>query len=188
GCDVSPDMIAQARATSDLDFVVAPAERLPGADGAFTLVHVSMGFHWFDQEAFLNEANRVLSPRGHLSIDNCYFLGRIEGEPAFATFNEGFWSEHFPSPFRNKAHPDDAAALRRGFSLAKEIDYEIPVTMSLEAFAGYLMTQSNALTRKNADLEETESMLMESYGRFFGGGKRTLAFGGNLKLYAKNDC
>jgi ubiquinone/menaquinone biosynthesis C-methylase UbiE len=66
GVDVSAEMLSEAlaRTSPHVYFVAGTAERLPFTDGAFELVTVSSAAHWFDQEAFLTEARRVMRSSG----------------------------------------------------------------------------------------------------------------------------
>jgi ubiquinone/menaquinone biosynthesis C-methylase UbiE len=68
-CDLSAEMVAavsetaKARGLGNVEGVVAPAERLPFADGAFDFLACRMtAHHWRDWEAGLREARRVLKP------------------------------------------------------------------------------------------------------------------------------
>ncbi|MBC2932455.1 class I SAM-dependent methyltransferase [Nocardioides sp. zg-1228] len=47
---------------------VAAAESLPANDRSVDVVVVGQAFHWFDHEAALSEAARVLKPGGHLAL------------------------------------------------------------------------------------------------------------------------
>ena len=47
---------------------VAAAESLPANDRSVDVVVVGQAFHWFDHEAALAEAARVLKPGGHLAL------------------------------------------------------------------------------------------------------------------------
>ncbi len=77
--DLTPEMLAAAETHlreavpgAALDFVVAAAEALPFADGAFEIVSCRIAAHHFgDPRAFLAAARRVLAPGGvFLLVDN----------------------------------------------------------------------------------------------------------------------
>lgn len=75
GCDVSIDMLAVARAkpaqpdAASIDYVEAPAARLPFAGGSFDAVTCQQGLQFFpDRVAALAEMRRVLKPGGRLGI------------------------------------------------------------------------------------------------------------------------
>ncbi|CAB1347008.1 unnamed protein product, partial [Coregonus sp. 'balchen'] len=73
GTDVSPAQLEVA-----LDHATAPnisyrqcrAEELPFADRSVDLVTAMSAFHWFDRPRFLQEAHRILKPKGCLALLN----------------------------------------------------------------------------------------------------------------------
>jgi SAM-dependent methyltransferase len=61
--DVSAAQIAQAPALSNVEWIVAPAEKVPIASGTVDLIAVAQALHWFDFDAFFAECRRVAAPR-----------------------------------------------------------------------------------------------------------------------------
>ncbi len=59
GIDPSADQIAHARAASGVAYAVAPAEKLPFADGVASAITAAQAAHWFDLPAFYAEVRRV---------------------------------------------------------------------------------------------------------------------------------
>lgn len=184
GCDASSAMLTEARrALPHCELVQAQAEQLPFPEATFTLVNVSMAFHWLNQEAFVREAHRVLAPGGYLSLENYGFFGSVPGNPAFEDFHKKFYVENFPSPSRNPNFPEDAAMEPLGFRLAKEFTYELATELTLGAFVEFLLTQSNVIV-KTGSREETSEKLRQAYAPFFKiTESETLTFEGKLKLY-----
>lgn len=45
-CDASPERLAQALPLPNVEYLCAPAERLPAATGSVDLVTVSQALHW----------------------------------------------------------------------------------------------------------------------------------------------
>lgn len=73
GTDVSPAQleVAMKYATApNISYRECPAEDLPCPDGSVDLVTAMSAFHWFDRQRFLQEADRVLKPRGCLALLN----------------------------------------------------------------------------------------------------------------------
>jgi ubiquinone/menaquinone biosynthesis C-methylase UbiE len=75
GVDISPQMLAQAKAASpvengaELAFLEAPAETLPFPEAHFDAVLCQQGLHFFsDQLGALKEMRRVLQPGGRLAL------------------------------------------------------------------------------------------------------------------------
>ncbi|KAM8855278.1 putative methyltransferase [Spinachia spinachia] len=73
GTDVSPaqlEMALQHSKKPNITYRECAAEELPSADGSVDLVTSMSAFHWFERPRFLQEANRVLKPRGCLALLN----------------------------------------------------------------------------------------------------------------------
>jgi ubiquinone/menaquinone biosynthesis C-methylase UbiE len=86
GIDASPEMIEQARKKAakengEIDFRVAPIEKLPYGDGEFDVVLSSLMLHHLPddlKEQGLAEVRRVLKPGGRLiAVDILGFPGPI---------------------------------------------------------------------------------------------------------------
>lgn len=69
GVDMSDGMLAEARRrSSTVEWLRAPAEQLPFADGSLDAVVSTSAFHWFNQPAALREFHRVLRPGGVAAV------------------------------------------------------------------------------------------------------------------------
>ena len=68
GLDISPEMLAHARAHQRVTYTLSPAEHLPLPDHCADVMTVFMAFHWLKRDSFLAEARRVLKPDGVLTI------------------------------------------------------------------------------------------------------------------------
>ena len=66
--DASVQQIANARTRTNIDYLVARAERAPLPDASMDLVTVAQALHWFDIPKFFAEADRVLKPDGILAF------------------------------------------------------------------------------------------------------------------------
>ena len=62
--DTSAGMIARAEPHPRVRYHVAPAEHTPFPDAHFDLATAGLAFHWFDHEAFLGEAARLVQSGG----------------------------------------------------------------------------------------------------------------------------
>lgn len=65
--DASDTQIAAAKPHPDIRYAVAAAEHSSLAEASVDLVTVAQALHWFDIDAFLAEATRVLKPGGILA-------------------------------------------------------------------------------------------------------------------------
>ncbi|KAK1165873.1 putative methyltransferase [Acipenser oxyrinchus oxyrinchus] len=73
GIDVSEAQLEEARREpgfTNVSYRTGAAELLPYEDGSVDLVTSMSATHWFDTEKFLNEAVRILKPRGCLALLN----------------------------------------------------------------------------------------------------------------------
>lgn len=66
--DVAPEQIAAAKAHPRVRYSVAPAEKSGLADASVDLVTVAQALHWFDVQAFYDEARRVARPGALLVV------------------------------------------------------------------------------------------------------------------------
>lgn len=80
--DASPQQIAAAQKHRNIQYWVRPAEESGLNDASVDLVTVAQALHWFDIDAFLAEAGRVLKPGGVLAVwtyDDCKVSPEIDG-------------------------------------------------------------------------------------------------------------
>lgn len=66
--DLSAEQIQHGITHPKVKYSACPAESTPFADHSFDLITVATAVHWFDQEKFFHEVNRVLRPNGILAI------------------------------------------------------------------------------------------------------------------------
>lgn len=66
--DASAQQIANVTKKEGVHYQVAPAEKTTIQDQSINLITVAQAFHWFDQDAFIKEADRVLKPNGVMAI------------------------------------------------------------------------------------------------------------------------
>lgn len=76
--DISSEQIEHAVQHPRVRYSIAPAENTPFADQSFDLVTVATAVHWFDQEKFHREVERVLKPGGILAV---WTYGEFTVEP-----------------------------------------------------------------------------------------------------------
>ncbi|HEU0294040.1 MAG TPA: class I SAM-dependent methyltransferase [Anaerolineales bacterium] len=66
--DISAEQIEHGIPHPNVHYSVCPAEHTPFADQYFDLITVATAVHWFDQEQFHREVERVLKPGGVLAV------------------------------------------------------------------------------------------------------------------------
>lgn len=185
GCDLSEDMLNEARKESSIEFIQAPAENLPFPAAQFDYLNISMAYHWLDQMKFLNEARRVLKVDGVLGIDNYGFTGTMVGRDDFKEKYKAFDSTFMQAAPRNKNYPDEEDLSKSGLELVHEISYHHEVPMNQSDFTIYLMTRSNFLQLTFEQRNIVESKLNSYYKDLFNGETQVLLFHGQVKLYRR---
>ncbi len=184
GADSSAEMLARAPRVEGVEYVEAPAEDLPFADGSFDLLTVSSAFHWFDRGRFLSEARGVLRPEGWLVVYDNAFRGEMKENPDFETWFRERYLTRYPTPTRDRRPFGDDDARRHGFRFLGREDYENDVRFSVEELARYQETQSNviaAVEEGSEDIEEVHAWLLGSLTPLFlGGAQATFVFGGYI--------
>ncbi len=190
GTDASRGMLAQAQPIPNVAFARSSAERLPFVDASFDLLTVALAFHWFDREAFLNEARRVLSPNGLLVIYDNAFLAEMEGNPAFRSWFVDRYIPRYPSPPRNRTPLTDEDARSFGFTVSGRETYRNDVEFDRDLLADYLMTQSNiiaAIEEGNQSPQDVRDWLVEGLTPFFSDDRGTFHFGGPITYLQRAD-
>lgn len=84
--DASPDQIRNARPCVGVEYRVARAEATDLANASVDLVTVAQAVHWFDLDAFYEEARRVLRPGGAIALIT-YGVIEADGEVGRALTN-----------------------------------------------------------------------------------------------------
>lgn len=138
-------MLAQAERDERIGYLRCPSEGLPLADQSFDLLTVSSGFHWFDRNAFLAEARRVLKPRGWLVIYDNFFSANLHGNPGFKPWFASTYLERFPTPPRNNQPLDNQVTAQAGFQLLGQDKYTNTVVFDRTQLIDYLLTQTNVI-------------------------------------------
>jgi len=171
GVDASAAMLALTSPDPHITYVVASAEHLPTCGASFDIMTLSSVFHWLAGAAFLAQARHALTPTGHLVIYDNYFLGQMEGQPAFHAWSRDSLRTRYPSPPRASVEFDADTCARSGFAFLGQEHYDTRVTFSPETLTNYLVTQSNVIAAVEGGREsitEVRQWLMESMAPLFG--------------------
>lgn len=189
GTDISEEMLNLAYAKNRIHYVTAPAEALPFEDGKFDLVTVSSAVHWFDIDAFLMEAHRVLKPKGWLLIYMNYFTSKMDGNDDFLKWADGVHYKKFPTPPRNNTYDWSAENLgKKGFSIYTADEFENGVYFDKRQLIDYLTTQSNveAAVKQTSIYSDIEAWLDKELSLYFSAdGKHLFWFGNRLNYLQK---
>ena len=134
--DISADQVANATQHPRVRYAVAPADALPVAAGAASLVTVAQAAHWFDLPSFYTEVRRIAAPGSILALI-AYANGVLDGPLAerFQSFYADevgpYWPPErqlieneyrdLPFPFEELTPP--ALQIERDWDLASLIGY-----------------------------------------------------------------
>ncbi len=168
GLDIATELLAVARQANreqglDADFVEDRAEKTGQDRASFDLVSAGQCWWWFDEDAAIAEAKRVLIPGGRLLIASFSYQA-IPGNVADRT--EDLVVKHNPGwPLAGwtGVHPEYVRALDRGgFMQVESLSYLVDVPFTHEAWRGRVRTcngvgsalASEQVERFDADLAE----------------------------------
>ena len=182
GIDPSASMLGACEPHPTIDFRCSAAETLPVPDSTCDLMVVAQAFHWFDQEAFLAEARRVLAPGSWLLIYNAWFTGEMKQQPTFASWFKEAYLTRYPSPPRNTAPLTSSRLRDSGVLLCGEESFDLEIPMTISRFTDYQLSTTNVIAAVHEDLplfREAEQWITGSIQPFFDGeDQRTFKFSG----------
>ena len=166
--DISAEQIEHGIAHPKVHYRVSSAEQTPFADQSFDLITVATAVHWFDQDQFHREVDRVLKSGGVLAVWT-YGLFRIEPSmdeviaQEFMSRIDRFWAEG------NRIVMNGYRDLTLPFEEISTPAFSMHVEWTLGQLSAYLRTWS-AVKRYSAELGNDpvaalESILMPAWGK-----------------------
>ncbi|WP_455206784.1 class I SAM-dependent methyltransferase [Kaarinaea lacus] len=139
--DASDKQLDNCRAVSNVHYYVANAEHSMIPDKSVDLITVAQALHWFDTNAFFQEAGRVLKPQGVIAIW-CYKLFTISPE-IDAIVNTLYYDIVGPYwPEERKLIENDYADLPFPFPVLASPSFNMSAQWNFEMMCGYLSTWS----------------------------------------------
>jgi len=168
GLDIAPELLVVARSSAaegglSARFIEGRAEATGLDDSKFDVVSAGQCWWWFDSDAAIKEARRILAPGGRLLICNFSYLP-LPGNVAERT--EALILEHnpgWPKAGWRGVHPEQVKALDYGgFAQIESFSYVVDVPFSPEAWRGRMRTcngvgsalSSGQVERFDCDLAE----------------------------------
>jgi len=179
GIEPSAGMLAHASSPANGWLVAAKAEQMPLPDRCCGLIGVGSALHWFEQDPFLAELDRVAREDADLVIFDHWFTGTMRGCPEFAEWFRSYL-DRYPSPPRDRSWspPGDLGS----WSFVGLQRYDHPVAMTSDRLACYLLSQSNLQVIADggqSDEAELRQWLLEELRMFFVQGRNSVVqFGG----------
>ncbi len=173
--DISAAQLAHAPAMANVRYQISPAETTPFAAESFDLITVGQAVHWFEPEAFNEEARRVLRPGGVLA-EWGYDLATIGPglDPLLRTFHDDtlgpYWDAHRWHITERYARLPFPFAQVETLALADERQ------LSAEWFLNYLRTWSSVVKYEQQHGRNPVEALAPELTRLWGPGERTVTF------------
>ena len=193
GIDVSEEMLKWASPSENIEYFIGFAEEMHFPSNEFDLITVSSGVHWFNIDAFLVEAYRVLKENSWLILYENYFISKMKDVPEFDQWFPEVYLTKFPSPKRNDGYSWVNENLnKKRFNLINEEQFESQVEFTKDKLALYFTTQSNitaVVESGQYNYEEIELWLDNELSQFFKNGTtiRTICYGNWIKYIQRID-
>lgn len=156
GIDMSAAMLEEASSHDRVRYETGLAERMAFPARSFDLVTTALAFHWFDREAFLDEAARVLRRPGWLVVYTNGMTGRLAEQAPFTDWFRNDFLARYPGTPRNAEPLPDSAFHERGYEIVAREQYLASLRLSLSEIVGFLLTQSNVIARVELGEERIE--------------------------------
>ena len=165
--DASPEQIDRAVPQPNISYRVEKSERTSCESSSVSLITVAQAYHWFDHQAFHQEAGRVLKEHGLLAVWT-YPLTKIDDEVDALVYE---LYEHWLGPY----WPPERQFIDRGYRDFElpwpEIEapaFEMTATWTMESLLGYLGTWSGLrryMAQKGRNpLDEMRKRLEDAWG------------------------
>jgi len=156
--DPSRGMLSHAAPHPNITYQLGSAEHLDFAAGEFDLVSVGSALHWFDQDRFYSQCQKVMSPAALLAVYNDHFTAHMQPAitargalpyPAPAIpchrWMRTRFLKRFPAPQRGMRDIDEPKAVQCGFEVIERSSFNHLVPFLRQEFVSYLLTLSNTL-------------------------------------------
>lgn len=158
--DASIEQIHQAISCKHVRYIVCPAEKSPLPEKSVDLVTVAQALHWFDMDAFYQEAKRVMKPDGIIAVW-AYSLQTADEEAVdmvIKQFNELLWQENC-WPKERRLIDEGYRTISFPFKKISTPEFYMKNFWSLEELISYINTWS-ALERYKAKGQTLDSFLL----------------------------
>jgi ubiquinone/menaquinone biosynthesis C-methylase UbiE len=182
GLDPSPSMVHWAKKlVPDADFLAGAAEAIPLGNGTVELVTAAGALNYAEWEDFFRETARVLTSEGRLVIYDFEPGRSFRDMPDLDRWFEEF-SLRYPWPRGEgrEVNPDMLGTASDAFRLDLQERFRIPIALTREAYADYMMTETNVAqaVRRGVATGEIREWCRERLESIWSGGPREILFDG----------
>jgi SAM-dependent methyltransferase len=167
GIDPSADQLANVAPDERIDYRRAPAEQIPVADAAASLITAAQAAHWFDLPAFYREARRIGSPGAVLALVS---YGVLTLDSALDARFQAFYRDQIGPywPPQRQLVDSGYATIDFPFDELAAPAMQIRCTWSLPQFLGYLATWSAVRSAREAGRAELLTAFADDIGAAWG--------------------
>ena len=157
--DASANQIANAIPADKVNYRVATAERSGLENSTVDLIVVAQALHWFDRDAFFDEARRVLRPGGVLAV---WSYGLTTVNPEIDAMIYHLYSELVGPywPMERRLVETGYAGIEFPFTPIAAEHFAMQAEWTMDELTGYLRTWS-AVKRYMADKKDDPVSLVE---------------------------
>ncbi|MES2727366.1 MAG: class I SAM-dependent methyltransferase [Bacteroidota bacterium] len=193
GTDTSEHMLNNAVKNDAIRYRLAAAEQQPFDNKIFDLITVCSGVHWFNIDAFLNEANRLLKDDAWLILYDNFFIADMELTDGFKDWYLTTYLEKYPAPKRNESYDWSNENLQhKQFALVHESNFTNAVDFTKSELVLYFTTQSNVIATVESGhttYNEVEEWLHKELSAFFTHNDtcKTIHYGNWIKYIQKTN-
>jgi ubiquinone/menaquinone biosynthesis C-methylase UbiE len=182
GVDPSPSMVHWAKKlVPDAEFLAGAAEAIPLGNGTVELVTAAGSLNYAESEPFFRETARVLTSEGRLVIYDFEPGRSFRDVPDLDRWFKEF-SMRYPWPEGDgrEIHPEMLGTASDGFALDLEERFRIPIALTRDAYADYMMTETNVAqaVRRGVAAREIRKWCSESLQSIWSEGPREVLFHG----------
>lgn len=153
GADISSEMIEVAKEVCEYaqgyEFIVSSAEKIPAIKEGYDIATAAGVIQWVEQEPLLQNLKNIVNPSGYVVIYDFCISDQMKANEAYTSWWHDAYLKAFPKPFRNEEVWTDKDVRKYGFSMLKQVQYEMEYEFDRNAFIKFMMIQSNV----NAKIE-----------------------------------
>jgi ubiquinone/menaquinone biosynthesis C-methylase UbiE len=141
------------------------------------------------QEKFLKNMHEVMEYGGLMVVYDFAISDKMKGSEAYTNWWHEEYLKKFPKPFRNEHIWTSEEVVQYGFSMEKQVNYNIEHKFDLNSFIKFMMIQSNVnakIEEEGMDILEVEKWFQKSLKSIFDEDSKTFLFSG-YSWYIKNE-
>jgi ubiquinone/menaquinone biosynthesis C-methylase UbiE len=182
GIDPSTSMLHWAKKlVPDADFVAGAAEAIPLGNGTVELITAAGSLNYTESEDFFHETARVLTSEGRLVIYDFEPGRSFRDLPDLDRWFDEFSLRYpYPQGDGREIDPEMLGTASDGFGLDLQERFRIPIALTQEAYADYMVTETNVAqaVRRGVAAREIRKWCSESLQSIWSEGPREVLFHG----------